>query len=70
MVAKSSLIILVKYFSNKHIWENIDGEMFIRMLQTNLLQIFSKIIRKFQVILKSVEDPDGKFKIDTKAWMG
>ena len=36
-----------------------DGEMFISILQTTLLQIFCKIILNFQVIFKSIKDPEG-----------
>ena len=42
--------------------ELFEGEMYIRILPTTLLQMFSKSILNFWVIVKSVKDPDDNFK--------
>ena len=47
-----------------------EGEMFIQSLPTTLLQIFGKIIPNFQVIDKSIKDPDENFLNNSQAWMG
>ena len=39
-----------------------EGETLIRKLQTNPLQIFLTIILSFQVIVKSIKDPDDDMK--------
>ena len=44
------------------VWKIFDGEMFIRILQPTLFQIFSKIILNFQDIFKSIKDPDDNLK--------
>ena len=42
-----------------------DGDMLIRTLTTTLLQIFLKINLNFQVIVKSIKDPDDNFKMNS-----
>ena len=59
MAAKSSLGNFGEIFQSKVIFE---GEGFIRPLPTTLLQMFSKIIHNFEVIKKSIKDPDKDFK--------
>ena len=44
--------------------------MFIRILPTTLLKMFSKSILKFLVIVKNVKDPDDNFKSNSQALMG
>ena len=47
----------------KSIFQEIfEGEMYIRILPTTLLQMFSKSILNFWVIVKNIKDPDNNFK--------
>ena len=50
-------IFLTKAFLSK----NFEGEMFIRILPTTLLQIFCKNLLYFQVIYKSMKIADNTF---------
>ena len=39
-----------------------EGEMLVRILPTTLLQLFCKIILNFQVIVKSILNPDNNLQ--------
>ena len=43
-----------------------EGEMLDRTLPTNYLQTFCKTILNFQVIIKSIKDPDEDFRVTLK----
>ena len=60
--AKYSLSIFDEIFEGKSKVKKIfEGEMFIRTLLITLLQIFSKIILNFRLIVKSSIDSDDNF---------
>ena len=44
--------------------------MLIRTLSTTLLEIFCEIILTFQVIVKSIKDPEDNFKKISEVLMG
>ena len=58
--------------SQSKIVKRIEGEMFIRVLPSTLLQIFCKIILYYEVIVKSIIDPDDNFfwKGLVNGWVG
>ena len=49
----------------KHIWEKIEGEMFIRTLLKTLLQIFCKLIPNFKIISDNSLVPDNNSSRNT-----
>ena len=50
------------YFSVQgKVAEIFQGEMFIRILPTTLLEIFSEKILNLQVMVKIIKDPDDNF---------
>ena len=60
--AKTGLTILFIFFSKKRFYQKIfEGEMFIRILPTTLLQIFCENLLYFQVIFKSMKIADNIF---------
>ena len=62
---RCSLAIFIKSFSRKHFFLKIfEGEMLIRTQQTTHIQILCKMILNFQVIVKSIINPDDNFKKD------
>ena len=60
--AKTGLTILFVFSSQKRFYQKIfEGEMFIRILLTTLLQIFCENLLYFQVIFKSMKIADDTF---------
>ena len=60
--AKTGLAILFIFSSQKRFYQKIfEGEMFIRILPTTLLQIFCENLLYFQVIFKSMKIADDTF---------
>ena len=60
--AKTGLTILFIFSSQKRFYQKIfEGEMFIRILPTTLLQIFCENLLYFQVIFKSMKIADDTF---------
>ena len=51
-----------KLLSKSIVGKIFEEEIFIRILQPTLLQIFSKIILNLPVNVKGIKDPDDNFK--------
>ena len=60
-------MILVNFLIQKHNWESLKEKWFMSIQQSTLLQIICKIIINFQVIAKTIKDPDDNFKCDSSA---
>ena len=49
-------------FKQKHTWEIFRGECLLEHHKLLFLELFCKIILDFLVIVKSIRDPEGKYR--------